>query len=97
MGKTIHITEDNFVITEEAFRSFILQKWVRNIGFGRMMQIISEEYQKIDPMGALTVGDCVGTMRRKRERCKREGHDWRRGKGHTWCDRCGEMKSPRSF
>lgn len=33
------------------------------IGYGRVMQIASEAWQRMDPVGALTVGPCAGGKR----------------------------------
>ena len=62
---------------------------MQQMGYGRMMQIISEIWFRIDPMGALTVGPCYGTMEKIRERCRKEGHDISHGGSYDWCDRCG--------
>lgn len=32
------------------------------IGFGRVMQIASEEWKRRDPVGALTIGPCFGSV-----------------------------------
>lgn len=42
--------------------SFFLQtvELLQDIGYGRMMQLISEHWRQKDPFGALTVGPCYG-------------------------------------
>lgn len=69
-------------------------KRLRPMGFGRMMQIISDLWYQDDPKGAFTVGECYGVEELKRERCKKEGHDMRKGTNWNWCDRCGVMIDP---
>lgn len=34
----------------------------QDIGFGRMMQIVSFAYHQYDPIAAFTSGDCVGML-----------------------------------
>lgn len=66
----------------------------REIGYGWMLQMISELWHRSDPVGALTVGPCYGTLDRHRERCKKEGHDVSHGHDWNWCDRCGIRIDP---
>lgn len=66
----------------------------KEIGYGRMMEIISRIWQRQDPKGALTVGETYFIEEVKRERCKKEGHDVREGHDWNWCDRCGIMIDP---
>jgi len=66
----------------------------KEMGYGRMMQIISGIWYRKDPKGALTVGECYGIEELKKERCKKEGHDIRKGGDWNWCDRCGAMIDP---
>lgn len=37
----------------------------RDIGFGYMMQLISEYWKSIDPTGAQSVGECYGALEEK--------------------------------
>lgn len=64
-----------------------------DIGYGRMMQIVSEEWHRIHGDSALTVGDAYAVVKRKQLRCKQEGHDWHEGGEYFWCDRCGINRS----
>lgn len=41
---------------EREFKEFVRKN--RHLGYGFMMQAISQEWQKSDPVGALTVGPC---------------------------------------
>lgn len=69
-------------------------KRVRGIGYGRMMQIISNLWRDQDSIGALTVGETYGIEDLKRKRCRTEGHDTRKGGNWDWCDRCGAKIDP---
>ena len=63
----------------------------RKLGYGRMMQIISCVWAEHDMEGSLTVGPARSTVKRRKERCERDGHDWnpKEGGQYKWCDRCG--------
>ncbi len=60
----------------------------RYIGYGRMMQIISDEYRRLHGDSALMVSETYGSMKAKRVRCQAEGHDFHDGNEFRWCDRC---------
>lgn len=44
-------------------------KRLRHIGFGRMMQMISDHWRDLDPVGALSVGPCYSEKGIKQESC----------------------------
>jgi hypothetical protein len=67
---------------------------LRGIGYGRMMQMISEVWRRSSPDDALSVGDTYFMLEKKRERCKKEGHDIRHGQNWDWCDRCVARINP---
>lgn len=77
---------------ESEFRAMV--ESFQGIGYGRMMEIISGIWYRKDSNGAFTVGECYGIEKLKRERCKKEGHDVRKGTNWNWCDRCGCMIDP---
>lgn len=66
----------------------------QQVGYGRMMEIISGIWHRKDSKGAFTVGETYGIEELKRERCKKEGHDIAKGTNWNWCDRCGVMIDP---
>ncbi len=76
---------------DKSFLTFIRDK--RWMGYGRMMQIISEEWYRVYGGSAHTCGPCYSTMEQRRERCAAEGHDWSEGNEYKWCDRCGHGES----
>ena len=95
--KTIQAEEAEFALRlgtrqEAEFLGFVEAN--REMGYGRMLQMISAIWYRSDPDGALTVGPCYGTMVRHRERCKKEGHDVSHGTNWDWCDRCGARLDP---
>ena len=61
----------------------------RGIGYGRMMQMISELWRDLEGDGALYANDTYSSLFQKQERCAREGHDPTPGRTYNWCDRCG--------
>jgi hypothetical protein len=62
----------------------------RRIGYGRMIQMISELWRDLHGDGALYANDTYSSLQKKRERCAREGHDPSPGTCYDWCDRCGQ-------
>ncbi|KKM14353.1 hypothetical protein LCGC14_1706910 [marine sediment metagenome] len=55
---------------EQEFLDYVKQH--KEIGYGRMMQIISFAWHEVDPMGALSpTGQCYGTLSKK-ERSNQE-------------------------
>ncbi len=75
---------------DRKFLDIVIQN--RELGYGRMMLLISELWCQSDPKGALIVGDTYFIHDLKRKRCKQEGHDWRPGGSYDWCDRCGTAR-----
>lgn len=63
-----------------------------DLGYGRMMQLISGLWRDKDPIGAQLVNETYGGLALKKKRCKREGHDWSNGRTRQWCDRCGASR-----
>jgi len=72
---------------DESFRQLV-RDW-RDMGWGRMMQIIAEEWAQVDPIGAHTTGPARAIVLKSMERCRTEGHDWSHGGDHDYCDRTG--------
>lgn len=77
---------------ETQFRAMV--ESCEKIGYGRMMEIISGIWYRKDAKAAFTVGETYHIEELKRERCKKEGHDVRKGTNWNWCDRCGVMIDP---
>jgi hypothetical protein len=65
----------------------------KGIGYGRMMQMISQQWRREVGDGAHCVTDTYNGVEAKKKRCEREGHDWRPGGSYDWCDRCGDSRS----
>lgn len=76
---------------EKNFIDYVVQN--RDIGYGRMMQMISGLWYDLAGDGAHCVSDTFGGVRRKKSRCRRLGHDWEPGSSLLWCCRCGANKS----
>ena len=72
---------------EGRFRSFVLNN--RAMGYGRMMQMISEIWREQHGDGAHLANETYAGLAKKQKRCKAEGHDWSEGSEYLWCDRCG--------
>jgi len=53
-------------MSEEQFLAFIRAN--KHLGYGRMMQIISHEWWRHDPHGALSVGDCYALIKPSSEK-----------------------------
>lgn len=54
------MTSNNRTAKEQEFLDFVRQH--HKIGYGRMMQIISHEWHRVDDIGAMVVGTCVGLL-----------------------------------
>lgn len=79
---------------DERFRAFVMCNF--EMGYGRMMQIVSEVWREQHGDAALTVGDTYASVKKKIARCKREGHDWGdSGTEYDWCDRCAAARPRR--
>ncbi len=52
----------------EAIDIGLIQSVCRRIGYGRVMQIASESWRRVDPMGAISMGPCFGMLENKKER-----------------------------
>lgn len=74
---------------EELFMSTVTER--RQVGYGRMMQMISGLWRAEVGDAALLANDTYHGYAAKLARCKREGHDWNDNAGgsYDWCDRCG--------
>lgn len=48
--------------TADRFFLVIVRRCASAIGYGRMMQIVSHEWWRHDPNGALTVGTCYALL-----------------------------------
>ena len=59
----------------------------KRIGYGWMMQRISEIWRKEYGDGAFFMTDTYSGFEAKQKRCATEGHDWQAGE-NPWCDRC---------
>lgn len=62
----------------------------RGLGYGRMMQMISQQWRREVGDGAHCVTDTYNGVAAKRKRCRTGGHDWRPGGAYDWCDRCNK-------
>ncbi len=61
-------TRDNYCSIADREIDFVLYVHDnRDLGFGRMMQLISEHWRSLDPCGALSVGKCYGSLKKKRK------------------------------
>jgi hypothetical protein len=58
------IVVDLQAISEDDFMEVVQEN--RRIGYGRMMQLISEHWRKEDPLGALSLGPCYGTFKEEK-------------------------------
>lgn len=54
---------------ERALRPVVLPLCERH-GYGRMMQLISEWWREKDPVGAISLGPCYGTLEHERRRAE---------------------------
>lgn len=61
----------------------------KHIGYGWMMQKISEIWLKEHGDGAFCITDTYSGVAAKEKRCATEGHDWQAGE-NPWCDRCNQ-------
>lgn len=75
---------------EIQFRRFVEQN--PGIGFGRMMQIVSEVWHEKHGDSAHLANETYAGLKKKKQKCKRAGHDWSEGSEVLWCDRCGANK-----
>lgn len=64
----------------------------KKLGYGRMMQMISQQWRREVGDGAAVATDTYHGVEAKKKRCKKEGHDWSPGTEFMWCDRCGASK-----
>ena len=64
-----------------------------DLGYGRMMQMISGLWFDRHGGAAGCVTDTFNGVADKRKRCRKEGHDWgKMGTAYDWCDRCGKSR-----
>ena len=65
----------------------------RGLGYGRMMQMISQQWRREVGDGAHVATDTYNGVAAKKKRCRKEGHDWRPGGCCDWCDRCNASRT----
>jgi hypothetical protein len=84
------LTEIPLNMDEAMFFQSVLA-W-RRLGYGRMMQMISQQWRLEVGDGAKIANDTYNGIKNKRKRCRKEGHDWRPGGSCDWCDRCDKSR-----
>lgn len=50
----------------------IIKKFGPQMGYGRMMQMVSDYWRDLDPVGALSIGPCFNENKRTRDERNRE-------------------------
>ena len=84
------MTNTRYDLIESDFHRYVQTH--REIGYGRMMQMISEIWHAEHGDAAHLANETYSGLAKKKRRCKREGHDWSAGTEYFWCDRCGANK-----
>lgn len=62
----------------------------RAIGYGRVMQVAYDEWRRIDPSGAISLGPCYGSLAVTAER----PHDWMHHDMHCAWRQIGSNRGP---